>query len=167
MPDRRADDETRKRLGAIALGYEKLDRRVSRYLRLFVVLFFVAAVVFTWQESQIGDRADEARDLGRQNRALLSELRGQRTSSRLITCNSQNTFADGHNALVHALENIVRSSSQQSRAFESAYRKLGLPPYRERAKRAQAYIETLNRRLIERLDCKRYVSKPYSIKVRR
>lgn len=167
MPDRRIDDESRNRLTEIAAGYAKLDRRVLWHLRAFVTLFFISAVGFTYLLAVNNHRADEARSLSASNQRLLGDLTATRNASRVITCGSQNTFTAAHNQLVQALEQIVLSSTRDSRALQSrALRQLHLPSYAHRLAVAKAYARKLDDRKIAPLDCKRYVRKPYRIKQR-
>lgn len=67
MPDRRIDEESRKRLGEIAAGYMKLDRRVIWHLRALVAVVFVSACLFTYllaRQSDVSDRNQQAIRVG-------------------------------------------------------------------------------------------------------
>ena len=70
MTDRRVDPTSAIASTQIAEGYEEQNRRTTFYLRLFVVLFGVAAVVFTFQQVKLGDQADKTRKLAEANQRL-------------------------------------------------------------------------------------------------
>ena len=92
--DRRVDPQKRDRLSQIAEGYEERNRRTTFYLRVFVVLFGVAAVVFTFQQVKLGDQADKTRTLAEANQRLGIQIQIERARSVRDTCEGQNNRHD-------------------------------------------------------------------------
>ena len=102
--DRRVDPHSRNRLAEIALGYEEQNRRTTFYLRLFVVLFGVAAVVFTLQQVKLGDQADTTRKLVDANGRLGHQIQTERARSVRDNCEGQN---GRHNGTIKTLDRLL------------------------------------------------------------
>ena len=99
--ERRVEPQRRDRLSQIAAGYEEQNRRTTFYLRVFVVLFGVAAVVFTFQQIKLGDQADTTAKLAEANQRLGIQIQIERARSVRDTCEGQN---DRHDNTIMVLD---------------------------------------------------------------
>lgn len=72
-------------------------------------------------------------------------------------CTAINDNAKQANRQTNYLRKLVIDSTRQSKAFDEAYRKVGAPPYSERLKRAQKIADSLGKRRIPPLDCKKFL----------
>ena len=61
-----------------------------------------------------------------------------------------------------SIQQIVLTSTEQSKANEETYRQLHLPPYEERLKQTKEYTAKLEATKIVPLICEVYVKAPYS-----
>jgi type II secretory pathway pseudopilin PulG len=106
-----SDDETRARLdaieeateehlGKIGKAYAKFNRRVSWLLRIGVLAGIAAAAVFTYQLGVNSDRADEARNLGRQ-------IQNERIRNVRDSCEATN---ERHNDTVATIDQVLVQS---------------------------------------------------------
>ena len=118
MPDRRVDLIARERIEEIAAGYEKHTGRMTWYLRAFVILFFVCAVVFTVQQNALGNRAAETRRLTEANGRLAGEIQDERARSVRASCQEVN---DRHDTTIATLDKLLAKlpPSQRARAKSS------------------------------------------------
>ena len=119
MPDRRIDFIARERIEEIAQGYERFTHRVTWYLRAFVLLFFVAAVVFTFQEIALNSRANETRRLTEANGQLTREIQAERARSVRDGCEAQNQRHDGTIKTLNRLIDKLPSGPQRERAIHN------------------------------------------------
>lgn len=76
-----------------------------------------------------------------------------RVQQTLDGCAHQNTIVHQQNRQTDFLASIIITSTQQSRAFENTYRKLGLPPYKVRIAQARKQAKGLTDRKLKETNC--------------
>lgn len=109
----------------------------------------VALVLVLGAQAGIRDQQDKLTDFQRQTAVNRVANVGQ-------FCRAINSNASVINRQTDYLKGIIISSVKQSRAFDSTFKRLGLPPYKVRLAQAQLQAAGLERRKVPALDCKEY-----------
>ena len=94
---------------------------------------------------------------------IVRQIADSRAAGRQTTCESTNAIAAAVNLLNSSIQQIVLTSTEQSKANEETYRQLHLPPYEERLKQTKEYTAKLEATKIVPLICEVYVKAPYSV----
>jgi hypothetical protein len=135
LTERRTDPTKRDRLSQIAEGYEAQNRRTTFYLRLFVVLFGVAGLVFTFQQIKLGDQGDTTAKLAQANQRLGIQIQIERARSVRDSCEAQNGRHD--NTIVVLDQQLVQLDVKQVRHKLSADKRREAAKLVARAKRVK------------------------------
>lgn len=157
LPDgKRVDDPPRKgRLDAVRFRLKLLAVKYPIQIAFIIALFALLIPVYMLVESNAQLRSD-ASQLRKSNSKVSDSLVYIQESRRVITrefCGVINDNSASTNAQNDYLQTILIGSVKQSRSFEATFRKLGLPPYRERLKQAKERADALAAFKVPSIDC--------------
>lgn len=124
---------------------------VSRHPVL--IAFGVATLIAMIPVLMLIDQQSKVRTQQTQIKNLYQQLQLSRRASSTQFCESINKNALANNRTTDVITNFVLESAKASKAFESTYRQLGLPPYKKRLKQSQRLVDDLVKRKVPVLDC--------------
>lgn len=93
-----------------------------------------------------------------ETKAALAAIQSQRRDAAVKVCASQTALTHAIHVENVYLGQIIVGGAKQSRAFNRIYRRLGLPPYRQRLRQAERIAHGIFKSEPQPPDCKRLVA---------